>query len=284
MILLVSLLLPATALADQTLLTGTSEVESLTAEYVDASIEIGRISSSVLSGAFTGTVSSTKFYFHINSGTYNGYSCSLENWTAEIGGNLYSGVNRSLWTVPASPYDGSAIDGDIGAVKSDTTDLIDITSFLGTQYSGTFTATKISSTPGTVYNTTSMPLDLETRSFSGSAVGYYNGDVDAALLHLDPDMSVFGISGLPDLRITLVDYVCDGGSGIAFDIWDGIDGLGGIYGTLYGKLREYPNGDVVIEHAGTAPPIPIPGAVWLLGSGLACLVGVRWRRKGASGG
>ncbi|HED00465.1 MAG TPA: hypothetical protein ENN18_08780 [Proteobacteria bacterium] len=280
-VILMVFLLPSAALADQTLLTGTSVQTSLTTQYVDASIEVGKITSGVLSAAFTGTYTSTEFYFYINSGTYSGYACSLQEWVAEVGGNSYSGVARSLWALPASPYDGAAIDGAIGAVASgsDPT-LMDITSFLGTQYSGSFTPTETSETPGDVnVNVTSMPLYIETRSFDGAAAGYYNGNLDAALVHLDPDLSAFGVAGLPDLRITLVNYTSDAGPGTAFDIWDGTNGLGGIDGSLYGILREYPDGSVVIEHAGTAPPIPIPGAVWLLGSGLVGLLALKRRRK-----
>ena len=65
-----------------------------------------------------------------------------------------------------------------------------------------------------------------------------------------------------------------GGGSIAFSEDDTLVFDSDFYDTL--KIDTISGGIEAVE----GPPIPIPGAVWLMGSGLIAMVGIRRRKKG----
>jgi hypothetical protein len=52
----------------------------------------------------------------------------------------------------------------------------------------------------------------------------------------------------------------------------------GIYGAIYSSLQD-PHGPRIVAEGDFASPVPLPGAVWLLGTGLLGLCLLRGRRK-----
>jgi hypothetical protein len=279
--LLLVLLLPAAALADQSQLVGTSVEGTSTTQTVNAGIEVGYSNTGTLSGALNGTVSSHNgIYFGIESGDYAGYSCFLSDWTATIGGHTYTGISRQMEGPGGSLW--VAADGDTGFVGhaggAPNTAVFDLTSFLGVQHSGTALWTMTSETGGTWYDV-SVPLTVTPQTFTGEVQGYYNGSLTANLTNLEADLSQLVIEGLPDrLKMMFIDYDSYLGAGKGFEVKYDQRGLGAIDGPLYGIVRDLEGEPTTFEHAGTASPVPLPAPVLLFGSGLVGLLGLRRRR------
>lgn len=101
---------------------------------------------------------------------------------------------------------------------------------------------------------------------------------DGAVL-LTGEVTNFGWQDIPSTKLALFDFTFDVTGGDLSGYYTA--GLGGDIGLSENSSF---SGDWMVNHEGiktkhdTAPVVPIPGAVWLLGGGLVGLVGLRRRR------
>ncbi|MDL1956786.1 MAG: hypothetical protein LWW95_07050, partial [Candidatus Desulfofervidus auxilii] len=273
-IFLFSLCISSAVLADRTYLTLISESETqIFSGNVDVYVETATRSGN-LSGCFSGTYFVTSNWLAITSGDYAGYGFGFGSWTAEINGQLYEGY----WVEAKKPGESghSAIDGDIRGIMHEGTG--ELASFLGTQYSGTFYSTETGREETQFSASVLLKVYSNTSSFSLS--GYYSGTTTVTGFTF-----VFDVSNLEPFQEWDIDELV---SFIGTYDWSetnsGTDGeayLVGPLGSITGALKGvYYNGEELeieyIEHVGTAPPIPIPSTVFLLGSGL---IGLGLSRK-----
>ncbi len=69
------------------------------------------------------------------------------------------------------------------------------------------------------------------------------------------------------------------GSTLTLFGFTGNNGTGNIQSYVLGNVSMADNGTVTFTGNGGPPPVPLPAAVWLFGSGVLGLVGVSRRRK-----
>jgi len=273
-IFLFSLCISSAVLADRTYLTPISESETqIFSENVDVYVETATESGN-LSGCFSGTYSTISNWLVITSNDYAGYGFGFGSWTVEINGQPYGGYSVVAKKPGESGY--SAIDGDIRGIMHEHTG--ELASFLGTQYSGTFYSTETGREE--TQSSASVSLKVYSNTSSSSLSGYYSGATSVTGLTFD-----FDVSNLDPFQEWDIDELV---SFIGTYDWSetgpGTDGevyivgpLGSITGTLKGVYYDDEELDIeYVEHAGTAPPIPIPSTIFLLGSGL---IGLGLSRK-----
>lgn len=273
-IFLFSLCISSAVLADRTYLTPISESETqIFSENVDVYVETATESGN-LSGCFSGTYSTISNWLVITSNDYAGYGFGFGSWTVEINGQPYGGYSVVAKKPGESGY--SAIDGDIRGIMHEYTG--ELASFLGTQYSGTFyfTETGREETQSSAY----VLLKVYSNTSSSSLSGYYSGATSVTGLTFDFDVSnldPFQEWGINELVSFIGTYDwSETGSGTDGEVYI-VGPLGSITGTLKGVYYDDEELDIeYVEHAGTAPPIPIPSTIFLLGSGL---IGLGLSRK-----
>ncbi len=267
------------ALADRTYLAGEGNEadQELYSGPVDVNVAYG-LHEGTVTGCISGDLNAKYVVFGFEDPVNNGYY-RFEMGTYEIfsGAKTYTGYYTST-----TPPDGTrylALYGDIGAVGSE--DEFELTSIYGTQLSGHFSHEAISN--GYNEYDTTLPLVIDDTTITGIPLsGYHSGNLQASGRSFDLSLDNIDWSqiGLPldidELEAFVGEYDWDqttGGDGKAYLLED----LGHISGSLAGVFREEDN-ESFIEHCGTAPPVPIPPAIWLLAPGLGILV-IRTRKK-----
>ncbi|HHI04062.1 MAG TPA: hypothetical protein ENL45_00775 [Candidatus Woesearchaeota archaeon] len=257
LIFLFSFCFSAMVRADRTNLTITSESEiEIFSGYVDVYISL-LSGTGNLSGCLNGGVSVNSLLLEITSGTYTGYEFEIGRWKANISGGIYTG-----YYVRAEKPDGStygAVNGDIAGIMHKDGN-IELTSFLGTQYSGNFYADVEMQGEGSSYN---MFLEVYSGTYGLSLSGYHSGPATSSGKLFDflvGDLEPFQEIGADDLSSFIGTYDWSGtGSGIDGEVYT-VNFLGAVTGSLKGVFYEDEDLDVrYIEHAGTAPQIPCEG-------------------------
>ena len=170
--------------------------------------------------------------------------------------------------------------------------------------------------PGIVWSSTNANLHLNTGSVFGYTIGYGfggstgNGKWDAAIGPMAGlDDSFFEEGVIDTMTFTLpspvmgvggfMNYTPGGTTPTTIAVYDSMDTLIESYnltfltggGTDSGQFLYFLESSPIIKYftltdnfigitdLTTVPSVPLPGAVWLLGSGLACLLGLRRFRK-----
>lgn len=234
----------------------------------------------VISGCFTGIAEVDTFYL-----SYDNYDFMVGNYLLN---NIYSGYLMTIYDYNSNEVNG-AIYGDIGATIYNNNYNIDfdLTSFLGTQYSGKASWATISSADD--LKDCQIYLNVSainaTAYIQSSDIGY------AGLLNISGNYFKFSLDGLNDMSslsafIGTYDWSGNGlnNDGNVYAIYlqytdsekDPII-LGEFTGTLEGILIPTDDYMAFIEHANTAAPIPLPSTLFLLGSGLLGLVSLKRR-------
>ncbi|MDL1956556.1 MAG: hypothetical protein LWW95_05845 [Candidatus Desulfofervidus auxilii] len=282
LIIFVFILFSALAMADRTDLVGFPYHKQVFSGNVDVRVEIKNFEG-IFSGAVIGEYNNNFIWLSITSGDYAGYGFGMGTSEGTIGCPPYIEMQDyvSNFINAKKPEHGYvAVYGDFGAIGyANPTEL---TSLFGTQYSGTFYAPVTNETVTDIYNTVPLEIYISTGSFSLS--GYYSGTMTITGLtfdfvdvsNLDPFQEwgideLVGFIGAYDWSETGV-----GDDGEIYFVYTEPIHLGAVTGELKGVLvADLENYTAFIEHAGTAPPIPIPSTLLLLGSGLIGVLAIR---------
>ncbi len=116
------------------------------------------------------------------------------------------------------------------------------------------------------------------KSVMGPTYGWYNLLQYNYGQFTDPlDLNLSALNSQESVEVYIYHYVT---SVVDWDTGELAANLVAGNGTDYAaKLIVYADGHVVLDAASGAPAVPIPGAVWLFGSGLLGLVGIRRRNS-----
>ena len=291
MIIFVFILFSALAMADRTdLIPGLPYYEQVFSGNVDVRIEI-KNSEGTISGTVIGEYNNNAIWLEITSGDYTGYSFGVGTSEGTIGCPPYIDMQAytSNWIDAKKPLQSGyvAVYGDVGAIGY--VDTFELTSLFGTQYSGTFYAHTTNKTVTNIYDTVPLEIYISTGTFSLS--GYYFGTMTITGLTFDFDLSDSDLEPFQEWGIDeLVGFIGTydwsetgvGDDGEIYSVYTEPIHLGAVTGELKGVLvaTDLENYTAFIEHAGTAPPIPIPSTLLLLGSGLIGVLAIKRRNLG----
>jgi len=286
-IIFVFILFSALAMADRTDLVGFPYYKQVFSGNVDVRIEIKNFEGTI-SGAVIGEYNNNFIWLSITSGDYAGYGFGVGTSDGTIGCPPYIEMQAytSNWIDAKKPeqHGYTAVYGNAGAIGYE--DTFELTSLFGTQYSGTFYAPVTNETVTDIYDTVPLKIYISTGSFSLS--GYYSGTMTITGLTFDFDVSDLGPFQEWDIDeligfIGTYDWSETGAEedGEIYFVYTKPIHLGAVTGELKGVLvADLENYTAFIEHAGTAPPIPIPSTLLLFGSGLIGVLAIKRRNSG----
>ena len=272
------------SMADKTylaLLNSSSETE------FEGNVEVEIVeqtSNGTLSGCITGDWERTGIWLIINSGDYAGNGFFVGKVQGNAAGKYYESDAMEFYR-EAFPYDYGATFGDAGSTGDYP--VYELTSIFGTQYSGTFYLEKLDETEESFSAT--IPLTVYSNTATVSLSGYYSGTMNISGLAFDFDVSSlepFQEWGIDELIgfIGTYDWSETGAEedGEIYFVYTKPIHLGAVTGELKGVLvaTDLENYTAFIEHAGTAPPIPIPSTLLLFGSGLIGVLAIKRRNSG----
>ena len=235
-------------------------------------------------GDMNGTGAGNVCWLTVTSGSYYDREFDIGNFTAVTATNEY--VTYLIGMASGeNDYNYGAIFGDIGALRYQNS--LELTSILGIQRSGNFYWIETGRTEIDTFSST-IPLTIYSGTATANLSGYHSGTIIISGLAFDFDVSslgpfsnwdideLVGFIGTYDWSETDVEN-----DGEIYAIYTESICLGAITGGLKGVLvPNLENYTAFIEHAGTAPPIPIPSTLLLFGSGLIGVLAIKRRNSG----
>jgi len=269
-------------------------------EFYKTGIDLDIFKENYVTGIITGCIqgnftSDNVVWLEIGSGSKMYYGFTVGNFSSTVQGQPIQVDLATVRIVDQSgtfqSYGAFFKEGQIGGIGSKFD--FELTSLFGTQYSGNFQVLIIEENeedydgviPLTVYGFSSL------WSIKQSDISKYSGQIEflGEILHLDvSELEAFQDLGITEVSIYTGTYNWDGTpdiDGLLYLVSTNQSVLGALTGEYTGEIKGLFYADldfenVFIEHAGTAPLIPIPSTLLLLGSGLIGILAIKRRNLG----